>query len=95
MYPRFITEESKTRRLLYMSEERRQDAERDFTGTNEEFLSNLKMEFSISKVDDQDLIRAEELTVRTHQLNTTGYTYSYEELDGACFSRSSAADRGA
>ena len=25
--------------------------------------------------------RAEELTVRTHQLNTTGYTYSYEELD--------------
>jgi FkbH-like protein len=26
-------------------------------------------------------VRAEELTVRTHQLNTTGYTYSYEELD--------------
>ncbi len=25
--------------------------------------------------------RAEELTVRTHQLNSTGYTYSYAELD--------------
>ncbi|MFQ5444978.1 MAG: hypothetical protein ACE5EK_10220, partial [Nitrospinales bacterium] len=25
--------------------------------------------------------RAEELTVRTNQLNSTGYTYSYEELD--------------
>ena len=32
-------------------------------------------------MDDQDLARAEELTVRTHQLNTTGYTYSYDELD--------------
>jgi FkbH-like protein len=81
MHPRFVTEESKARRLLYLSDERRQDAEREFTGTNEEFLANLKMEFSISRVDDQDLVRAEELTVRTHQLNTTGYTYSYEELD--------------
>jgi FkbH-like protein len=81
MHPRFVTEESKARRLLYMSDERRQEAEREFTGTNEEFLANLKMEFLISKVDDQDLVRAEELTVRTHQLNTTGYTYSYEELD--------------
>ena len=30
---------------------------------------------------EKDLQRAEELTVRTHQLNTTGYTYSYDELD--------------
>ena len=36
---------------------------------------------TISQVGDSDLNRAEELTVRTHQLNTTGYTYSYEELD--------------
>jgi FkbH-like protein len=32
-------------------------------------------------VEEGDLQRAEELTVRTHQLNSTGYTYSYEELD--------------
>ncbi len=81
MHPRFVTEESKARRLLYLSDERRQEAEREFTGTNEDFLACLNMEFSISKVGDQDLVRAEELTVRTHQLNTTGYTYSYEELD--------------
>ena len=81
MNPRFVTEESKARRLLYMSDERRQYAEREFAGTNEEFLACLNMEFSIAKVGDQDLVRAEELTVRTHQLNTTGYTYSYEELD--------------
>ena len=81
MHPRFITEESKTRRLMYLSDVRRQEAEREFTGTNEDFLAKLDMEFTISPVGDDDLKRAEELTVRTHQLNTTGYTYSYDELD--------------
>jgi FkbH-like protein len=81
MHPRFITEESKTRRLMYMSDVRRQDAEAEFTGTNEDFLAKLDMDFTISPVGDDDLKRAEELTVRTHQLNTTGYTYSYDELD--------------
>jgi FkbH-like protein len=81
MHPRFITDESKQRRHLYQSDERRQEAEREFTGTNQDFLATLKMLFTISPVGDTDLKRAEELTVRTHQLNTTGYTYSYEELD--------------
>lgn len=44
------------------------------------------MVLTISPVSDGDLQRAEELTVRTHQLNATGYTYSYEELDN--FSKS-------
>jgi FkbH-like protein len=39
------------------------------------------MAFSIDLAQEEDLKRAEELTVRTHQLNTTGYTYSFEELD--------------
>ena len=81
MHPRFITDESKTRRQMYLSDTRRQDAESEFIGTNQEFLRTLKMVFTISKVGDSDLKRAEELTVRTHQLNTTGHTYSYEELD--------------
>jgi FkbH-like protein len=81
MHPRFITEESRTRRQMYQSDERRQEAEREFTGTNEEFLARLNMVFTISKLNDEDLKRAEELTLRTHQLNTTGYTYSYEQLD--------------
>jgi FkbH-like protein len=81
MHPRFITEESKTRRLMYRSDVRRQEAEREFTGASDDFLASLDMEFTISTVGDDDLKRAEELTVRTHQLNTTGYTYSYDELD--------------
>ena len=39
------------------------------------------MVFTIAPAAREDLQRAEELTVRTNQLNTTGYTYSYEELD--------------
>ncbi len=39
------------------------------------------MAFSIAPAQEDDLKRAEELTVRTHQLNTTGYTYSYDELN--------------
>ncbi|HHU50872.1 MAG TPA: HAD-IIIC family phosphatase [Firmicutes bacterium] len=81
MNPRFITEDSKIRRLMYLSDLERERQEEVFTGTKEEFLATLNMVFTISPVKEGDLQRAEELTVRTHQLNTTGYTYSYEELD--------------
>ncbi|WP_127530291.1 HAD-IIIC family phosphatase [Paenibacillus kobensis] len=81
MNPRFITEDSKNRRQMYMSDITRNNLEEQFVGTQEEFLASLNMKFTIAKVGEGDLQRAEELTVRTHQLNTTGYTYSYEELD--------------
>ena len=81
MNPRFVTEDSKIRRLMYLSDMERDRQEEVFTGTKEEFLASLNMVFTISTVKEGDLQRAEELTVRTHQLNTTGYTYSYEELD--------------
>lgn len=81
MNPRFITEDSKARRGLYMLDLERQKAEEQFVGSKEEFLATLGMRLAISRAEEADLQRAEELTVRTHQLNTTGYTYSYEELD--------------
>lgn len=80
MKPRFITEDSKLRRQMYQSDIERNRAEQGFVGSSEEFLANLNMVFTLSPAHDSDLQRAEELTVRTHQLNTTGYTYSYEEL---------------
>ena len=79
--PRFITEDSKLRRLMYRSDIERQKAEQEFIGPQEEFLATLNMRFSISPAKEEDLKRAEELTERTNQLNTTGYTYSYEELN--------------
>ncbi|MBD2448900.1 HAD-IIIC family phosphatase [Nostoc sp. FACHB-152] len=81
MNPRFITEDSRIRRLMYLSDIERQNAEKDFVGTAEEFLATLKMNFTISLAQEEDLQRAEELTLRTNQLNTTGYTYSYNELN--------------
>lgn len=79
--PRFITEDSKKRRLMYVSDIERKKAEDEFIGPQEEFLATLNMHFTISSAKEEDLQRAEELTVRTNQLNTTGYTYSYDELD--------------
>jgi FkbH-like protein len=79
--PRFITEDSRLRRHMYMADIRRNREEAEFVGPTEEFLSTLSMIFTIATAKEEDLKRAEELTVRTHQLNTTGYTYSYEELD--------------
>jgi FkbH-like protein len=79
--PRFITEDSRIRRQMYMADIRRNREEAEFVGPAEEFLATLHMVFTIAPAREEDLQRAEELTVRTHQLNTTGYTYSYEELD--------------
>ena len=59
----------------------RKNAEREFIGPQEDFLASLGMTLTISPAQEEDLQRAEELTVRTHQLNTTGYTYSYSELN--------------
>jgi len=81
MMPRFITEDSRVRRLMYISDMERKRAEEEFIGPKEEFLATLDMVFTISSAKEEDLKRAEELTVRTHQLNTTGRTYSYDELN--------------
>lgn len=79
--PKFITEDSKIRRVMYQNDILRNNEEESFSGTQEEFLASLEMVLAVSNVQEGDLQRAEELTVRTHQLNSTGYTYSFEELN--------------
>jgi FkbH-like protein len=79
--PRFVTTESARRRDLYRIQASREAEEHDFQGTNEEFLRTLGMRFTIRRAGPGDLQRAEELTVRTNQLNSTGRTYSFAELD--------------
>lgn len=79
--PRFITQDSKMRRKLYQESMIRQQVEAEFTGTHAEFLKQLEMVVTISPAEEGDLERAEELTVRTNQLNSTAVTYSYAELD--------------
>lgn len=78
--PKFITSDSKNRRMLYQNDIKRNKIQEEFVGTDEDFLRSLEMKFTVEKVKEDDLGRAEELTVRTHQLNATGHTYSYDEL---------------
>lgn len=79
--PRFVTEDSRARRLMYLEEAERRRVEEEFVGSKEEFLASLGMVFTIARATAEDLQRAEELTLRTNQLNTTGRHYSYDELD--------------
>ena len=79
--PRFITGDSKKRRLMYLADIVRNRSEQDYQGPKDEFLSSLGMEFVISEAKEEDLRRVEELTVRTNQLNATGRTYDYDELN--------------
>ena len=81
MNPRFVTDESRHRRQMYLSDQNRHAAEESFGGPTEAFLSTLDMRFAIARAREEDLHRAEELTVRTHQLNSSGRTYSLQELD--------------
>jgi FkbH-like protein len=81
MNPEFITDDSRRRREMYRADIERQQAEEGFAGPSEEFLRGLEMRFILAPCGEEDLQRAEELTVRTNQLNTTGYTYGYDELN--------------
>lgn len=78
--PRFITKDSNRRRLMYVEEQQRRAEEESFEGPTEKFLAQLNMVLSIREAREEDLQRAEELTVRTNQLNATGRTYNYDEL---------------
>lgn len=78
--PNFITDESAKRREIYQTDIVRDKEEKKFDN-NLEFLSSLNMKFSVKKASIEDLKRVEELTIRTNQLNATGYTYSFEELE--------------
>lgn len=78
--PRFVTDESSQRRELYRADQLRKKAEGDSEG-QDTFNRSLKMKFGIWTATREDLKRIEELTLRTNQLNATGITYSYEELE--------------
>jgi FkbH-like protein len=79
--PAFVTGEARMRRQMYQSEASRTQAREQCGGTDAEFLTSLNLRLEIRRATRDDLQRAEELTVRTNQLNSTGQTYSYDELE--------------
>lgn len=78
--PLHLTEDSKKRRQMYQKDALRAKAQQDFKGPEDAFLRTLDLKLWLKPATEEDLYRAEELTVRTNQLNTTGVTYSAEQL---------------
>jgi FkbH-like protein len=78
--PLHVTEDARRRREMYQREALLRREEAAFVGPRIEYLRTLDMVLTIAPATEADLDRAAELTVRTHQLNTTGLTYSPAEL---------------
>ncbi len=79
--PKYVTEDSALRRRMYLDDMERRKEEETFVGPKEDFLRQLNMVFDISEAQEADLMRAEELTYRTNQLNATGEKYTVASLD--------------
>lgn len=78
--PLHLTEDGRQRRQMYQRQALSRREEAAFTGPKIEYLRTLGMTLTIAPATDDDLDRAAELTRRTHQLNTTGLTFSAAEL---------------
>jgi methoxymalonate biosynthesis protein len=74
--PGAVTADSARRRAMYQAGFARKAAEADFAGSDEEFLRSLNLVMRIQRAGQEDLSRAEELTLRTSQMNATGVYYS-------------------
>jgi len=81
MNPPAVSREARNRRQLYLGAIQREADEEAFAGPKEEFLAGLGLKLTIHPPAAGDLDRAHELTLRTNQLNATGYAFSLEELD--------------
>jgi methoxymalonate biosynthesis protein len=73
--PTAITEDSRSRRAMYQAGFAREAARAEFAGPDEDFLRTLGLEMRVRRADEEDLARAEELTLRTSQMNATGVHY--------------------
>lgn len=80
--PAVITDESRRRSQLYAERRRRQDAASAYGGSRDEFLRHVGTRVTISPARLGDLPRLRELSVRTHQLNSSGEPMTEAELSG-------------
>jgi FkbH-like protein len=72
--------ESARRRDFYRSQDRRDQALAEFSGTYEEFLREWNIQLSVLRARAAQLDRITELAQRTNQLNFSGTRYSRAEL---------------
>ncbi len=70
--PAVLTDEARRRSELYLDRKRRQQAEREFGGSRDDFLRYCQTEITIALASEADMPRLHELSVRTHQFNSAG-----------------------
>jgi methoxymalonate biosynthesis protein len=78
--PAVVTAEGSRRSELYLDRRRRQQAEREFGGSREEFLRYCRTEITITAAGPADADRLAELSVRTHQFNSAARGITAAEL---------------
>jgi len=78
--PAVVTAEARRRGQLYGERRRRQEAAQAFGGSRDEFLRQVGTRIIIGPARTGDLPRLHELSVRTHQLNSSGQPVTEGEL---------------
>jgi methoxymalonate biosynthesis protein len=78
--PPAVTAEARRRGEMYAERRRRDSEARAFAGSRDEFLRYCGTEVRIAPASQADLPRLHELSVRTHQFNTTGEPMAEAEL---------------
>jgi methoxymalonate biosynthesis protein len=82
--PKVVTIDAGRRRHMYQAAVRRDQYRNDFQGPDDAFLRSLDLRLRIGRAAPEDLPRAEELTLRTSQMNATGVHYSETILRELC-----------
>lgn len=67
--PKVVTWEASNRRQMMMARQERENAQRQFTGSREDFLKECRMELSVGAAQTGDMERIRELALRTNQMN--------------------------
>ncbi len=80
--PGAVTDEARRRGELYVVRQRRQEEARAFGGSREDFLRYCRTRVTIAPAATADLPRLHELSVRTHQFNSSGAPLAEQDLAG-------------
>jgi FkbH-like protein len=78
--PPVVTAEARRRGELYAQRRARQEEAKAFSGSRDAFLRYSKTRVTIAPATPADLARLHELSVRTHQFNSSGTAASAEEF---------------
>jgi len=70
--PAVVTPEARRRGAMYAQRRRRQEEARAFGGSREEFLRYCGTAITVARAQPPDVPRLHELSVRTHQFNSSG-----------------------